>query len=233
MINCLNTNKRLIEMTANTQDNQAADAKKNDTEFNFKKQADMYTRQLEQERQAKAALEQELQALKQQKSQKRDMEEEDDGDEPYIDKKVLKKTLTNERQQVKEEVRNEVRQEMQKMIQDERKNTFLRQNPDFNEIMTPEMLQKFADKHPDIADEYMNMPDGFDRQRFLYKNVKALGINRKEEKIQDKIDDKKRANFYQPSGIAGPGYSAQGDFSKQGQKAAYDKILALKNNLRI
>jgi len=80
------------------------------------------------------------------------------------------------------------------------------------------------------------MPEGFERQKLVYKNIKALGLNMPEVKqptIQDKIDANKRSPYYQPSGVGTAPYASVGDFSSQGQKQAYAKMQELKNKLRI
>jgi hypothetical protein len=80
------------------------------------------------------------------------------------------------------------------------------------------------------------MPEGFDRQKLVYKNIKALGLHKpaiKEPSIQEKIDANRRSPYYQPSGVANAPYSTVGDFSTAGQKNAYQKMQELKSKLRI
>jgi hypothetical protein len=80
------------------------------------------------------------------------------------------------------------------------------------------------------------MPEGFERQKLVYKNIKALGLHKPEEKapsIQDKVDANRRSPYYQPSGVGSAPYAPVGDFSANGQKAAYEKMQELKSKLRI
>ena len=80
------------------------------------------------------------------------------------------------------------------------------------------------------------MPEGFERQKLVYKNIKALGVHKPEQKqpsIQDKVDANKRSPFYQPNGVGSAPYSSVGDFSAGGQKNAYEKMQQLKSKLRI
>jgi hypothetical protein len=79
------------------------------------------------------------------------------------------------------------------------------------------------------------MPDTFERQKLVYKNIKAFGLDRPEAKqpsIQEKIDSNKRSPYYQPSGVGSAPYASAGDFSASGQKQAYDKMKELQNRLR-
>ena len=110
----------------------------------------------------------------------------------------------------------------------------MKQNPDFYDVM--QHAQAFADKDPELAETILSMPEGFERQKLVYKNIKALGMHKKEEPkatIQDKIEANRRSPYYQPSGMASPGYSSGGDYSEAGKKNAFDKMQELKKRLRI
>jgi hypothetical protein len=110
---------------------------------------------------------------------------------------------------------------------------WLEQHPDFEDVL--QHANKLAAKDPELARAIVEMPDGFARQKLVYNNIKAMGLDKppqKQENIQDKIDSTKRGAFYQPSGIGTAPYaSAPGDFSPQGQKNAYDYIQSLKGRL--
>ena len=81
------------------------------------------------------------------------------------------------------------------------------------------------------------MPDTFERQKLVYKNIKALKLNQEpsaKPSVQEKIDSNRRSPFYQPSGTATAPYSGGGgDHSPQGQKTAYAKMMELKSRLRL
>ena len=80
------------------------------------------------------------------------------------------------------------------------------------------------------------MPEGFERQKLVYENIKALGIDQPEQKgpsIQDKVDANRRGPSYQPTGVGSAPFSSQGDFSAAGMKNAYAKMQELKNRLSI
>ena len=90
--------------------------------------------------------------------------------------------------------------------------------------------------NPELAESILEMPEGFERQKLVYKNIKALGLHKPAEKqasIQDKIDANRRSPYYQPTGVSAGPYAGTGDFSKSGQKNAYDKMQQLKAQLRI
>lgn len=202
-------------------------AQTNDIESNFKTQRRMYEKMLEKERQEKLELQRQLQ-------QRTIPDDDDDDDEPYVDRKKLEKKLNKFGQQTKQETETIVQQEVRKALDEERKQNWMRNNPDFYEVMGH--AQKFADKDPDLAESILAMPESFERQKLVYKNIKALGIHKKEEpkpSIQETIDRNKRSPYYQPTGVAAPPYAAAGDFSPTGQKSAYEKMQQLKAQLRI
>jgi hypothetical protein len=207
----------------------------NDKEYNFAQ----IRKQLEQERLEKAQIRQELDEVKkiaQERMYKPPVAVEDDDidDEPYIDKKTLKKHLVKFDQSVKTNTEEVVNNAVQRALADERKNNWLKGNPDFYEVMGH--AQTFADRDPELAETILSMPDTFERQKLVYKNIKALGLHKKEEpkpSIQETIDKNRRSPYYQPSMTGSPPYASQGDFSPGGQKNAYDQMQALKARLRI
>ena len=200
--------------------------KQNDKEINFRKQEQLYQRMLA-EKEARIA---ELEKPRQQIA----VEDDDDDSEPYVDNKKLNKKLakfgqaTDQKmgqslEMIKERAKEELRQEM-----------WLENNPDFYQIL--QMEDKFAEKAPDLAKTILKMPEGFERQKLVYQNIKMLQLDKppsKEPSIQDKIDANRRTPFYQPSNIGTAPYAQVGDFSSAGQKNAYDKMIELKNRLRL
>lgn len=179
-----------------------------------------------------------LEAEKQQKFKASLPYKDDDSDEdtdPYVDHKKLNKKFAAFEENMEKKIDAKAEMKAKSMIEQERQNSFLKANPDFNQILSPEMIQKFAEKHPDIAEPMLDMPDNFSRQKLLYQNIKALGINRPamaEPSIQQKIDANRKSPYYQPSGGNTPPYASQGDFSQNGQKNAYAKMQELINNRR-
>lgn len=210
------------------------DVKKNDAEINFRKQAEMYERKLEQERQARIAAEEKAARVEQIKLKNNTEDDDDVSDDPYVDHKVLTKKLAKFEKSFDEKIEKKATEKASQMLAQRDQEEYLNQNNDFNETMSPENLQKFVEKHPSLAKSLMRMPDGFERQKLVYENMKALNVKGKNDKkpdIQDKIDQNKRSGFYQPSGVGSAPYSVQSDYSEQGQKAAYDKVQGLKKRL--
>ena len=220
-------------MSVNPQDAIQESVPSNPRDENFAK----VRNQLAKEREEREALLKENAELKSRLAPKSSNEDEDSYDEPYIDKKYFKKNIAQSMQQIKEEARKEARQEMQGMLQEEKRNTWLKSNPDFQEVM--QHAQKFADSDPDLAETILEMPEGFERQKLVYKNIKALGLHKPPEPkstIQDKINQNKRSPFYQPSSQGAAPYGVVNggkDYSPSDQKNAYDQMKALQKNLRL
>lgn len=220
-------------------ENQAPEAPKSDIEINLSKQRQMYERKLEQERLARQQAEERATAAEraaQERSRASPLNEEEEDDEPYIDKKRLNKTLAKFGEQTRAQTQAEIQAAVQEALDNERRSSYLKENSDFNQVMTNEMLEKFALKHPRLAENILRMPDGFERQKLVYENIKALGIDKPESKqssVQDKIEANRKSPYYQPSSVGSSPYASVGDFSPSGQKNAYDKMQELKNRLRL
>lgn len=208
--------------------------KQNDKEYNFSQ----LRKQLEQEKQARLQTEQRLAQIEQERLTKQQsyVNDDDDDSEPYIDKKALRKELSKFGQDINKTIEQKAEEKARILLEQERQQQFFKQNPDFNQIMTPEMIQKFAEKHPDTAESLLEMPDGFARQKLLYRAMKDVGIHKPPESpkpsIQDSINNNRKPMYYQPSGMNNPPYANAGDFSEAGQKNAYDKMKQLIRNRR-
>jgi hypothetical protein len=205
--------------------------KKNDKEYNFAQ----IRGQLEKERAEKQALMDELEKTRRVAMEKLAPKDDadDEPDEPYVDHRRLEKKLAKFGAKTKEEVDERINKAVSKALEEERKQNWLKGNPDFFEVM--QHAQTFAEKDPDLAETILQMPEGFERQKLVYKNIKALGLHKKqqpEQSIQEKIDQNKRSPYYQPSGQGSAPYAAMGDFSDAGQKNAYSKMKELQKRLR-
>lgn len=203
-----------------------------DKELNFRRQEEMFKRQLEQERQARIQAEERAAQLEKSKHQEPDDEETDS--EPYVDHRKLNKKLNQFGANVQKQTQAEIQKAVSDALANERRQQWLDSNPDFYEVM--QHADKFAEKAPSLAKTILNMPEGFERQKLVYENIKTLGVHKKEEdkpKIQETIDKRARSPYYQPSGVGSSPYASTGDFSPQGQKQAYDKLKELKSRLRI
>lgn len=219
-------------MTVPQDTQQVADAgKQNDKDLNFEK----IRRALDSERAARQQAEARLSELeKASQRQAAPQDDEDDDSEPYIDKKRLKKESARVKTEAVQESKQYVQEEVHKALAIERQQTWMKNNPDFYEVMNH--AQTLADKDPELAETILSMPEGFERQKLVYKNIKAMGLHKKEEpkqSIQDKIDANRRSPYYQPSGISAAPYAAAGDFSQAGQKNAYAKMKELQAKLRM
>lgn len=226
-------------MSTNPQESQnpaAETPKQNDKEYNFAQ----IRNQLERERQEKHALSEELEKVRrlaQERIQAREEVDDDDGDEPYIDDKKLEKKLAKFGAKSKQETDERINSAVQKALSEERKQMWMKNNPDFYDVMNH--AQTLADKDPELADTILSMPEGFERQKLVYKNIKALGLHKKEEaktSIQDKVDQNRRTPYYQPSGVGAAPYgivSSGKDWSPTEGKNAYQKMKELQGKLRL
>ena len=206
--------------------------KQNDKELNFRMLEQKYEKQLAQERQARLEAEKLLQESK--KNLRPQEEEDEDESEPYVDHRKLNKKLAKFGEQNQKLTQTEIQKAVQMALAEERKANWLKNNPDFYDVLGH--AEKFAQKDPELAETILQMPEGFERQKLVYKNIKALGLDKPEVKqpsVQDKIDSNRRGAFYQPSGVGTAPYSNQGDFSKSGQQDAYKKMKELQSRLRI
>ena len=226
-----------MSIATNPTENQGANAatEAKTTEANFAQ----IRKQLENERALRQQAEERAAALERERTSKQSIQTDDDDDttdEPYVDHKNLKKKMASFEKRMDEKIDRRAEEKARTLVENERRNSYLKQNSDFNDIMQPELMQKFVERHPALAEGILNMPEGFERQKLVYENIKALGLHKKEEvkpSIQERIDQNKRSPYYQPSGVGTAPYAGAGDFSPAGQKNAYSKLMELKNRLRI
>lgn len=212
-----------------TQANQQTESKLNDKELNFRALEAKYQKALEQERQEKERLQRELQ-----EKSKPVVHEEDNDDEPYVDHKKLEKKLNKFGQSTQSEIQKAMEIAKEAAKEELKQEMWLEKNPDFYDVL--KHAEKFAIDDPELANIILKMPEGFDRQKLVYKQIKKFGYDKpaqKQSSIQDKVDANKRSPYYQPSGVGTSPYASAGDFSEAGQKNAYDKMIQLKKNLRI
>lgn len=215
------------------ENNQAQAQKPNDKEYNFAQ----IRQQLEKEKQEKQQLLGEVEKLKKVAQQQFSSHDDEDDDEPYVDKKRLKKELTKVVQQTASETDAKIEALVEKRLSEERKKQWLKENPDFEEVI--QHAQKVQDSDPELAEMILHIPNEFDRYKMVYKHIKATGLHKPPEQkssIQEKVDANKRSPYYQPTGIASPGYGVVNggkDYSPVEGKNAYQKMQELKNRLRL
>jgi|SRR5215469_3674274 len=225
-------------MADQIQENQAnqtqVETKQNDKELNFRMLEAKYEKQLAQERAARLEAEKQAQEALTKKQQASFQEEEDDN-EPYVDHKKLNKTLNKFSQNTQSDIQKAVDMAKKQAKEELKQEMFIDQNKDFYDVLQKH-AEKFAEKAPHLADAILNMPEGFERQKLVYHNIKMMGLDKPEQKtstIQDKIDSNKKGLYYQPSGIGTAPYAQSSDFSAGGQKQAYSKMQELKSRLRL
>ena len=189
------------------------------------------------ENEARLRAERELEELRRAMQQKSQPVEEDDESEPYVDHRRLQKKLSSFEQNLENKIDMMAEAKARALLEEEKRQMYLRENADFNSVMAPEVVQKFADKHPRIAENILRMPEGFERQKLVYETIKAMNLHQSQQDqksdIQQRVDMNRRHPGYQPSGMGTAPYAGAGDFSAAGQKNAYEKLQELKRNLRI
>lgn len=215
-----------------TDENTQVQAQPSDKEINFRKQEAMYQRMLDERERRIQELENERNAKSKASLQEDD---EDDTSEPYVDHKKLQKKLAKQGQATQSEIQKAMEFAKQSAKEELKQEMWLENNPDFYDVL--KHADKFAARSPKLAENILRMPEGFERQKLVYYNIKELGLDQPEKKksdVQDRIDTNRQSPYYQPSGMGTAPYgSDKGDFSDAGQKAAYDKIQQLKANLRL
>lgn len=221
-------------MTENTQVNQAqpSEVKQNDKELNFRQLEQKYERQLAQERAGR--IEAERIAQEMQSKQTQTHEDEDDDSDPYIDKRKLDKKLARFGEQTQKQTQNDINKAVQIALHEERKQNWIKSNSDFYDVL--QHAEKIMQKDPELAESILEMPEGFERQKLVYRALKSKGYHLPEQKgpsIQEKVDANRRNPYYQPTAVGSAPYASVGDFSSSGQKQAYEKMQELKKNLRI
>lgn len=224
MTNSVDTNQ-----AQNTQQAQQ-DPKTDQKDYNFR----LLERRLHLETQARMEAEKKASDLERRNSSK-DEDEEDDA-EPYIDKKKLSKQLNKFGQNTQQDIHKAMEQAKIAAKEELKQEMWLEKNDDFEQVMSEKNTEKFFVEHKELANTILKMPDNFERQKLVYQTMKRLGVDKppqKQSDIQQKIDANRSRGSYQPSGVGAAPYVNGGDFSEAGKKAAFDKVQALKKNLRL
>lgn len=219
-------------MTASPE-SQAQEQKQSDKELNFRALEQKYKRELDQERQAR--LEAEKIAQEAVSRKQAPIDDDEDDSEPYVDHKRLNKKLAKFGQSTQSDIQKAMETAKQAAKEELKQEVWLESNPDFYDILQNHS-EKLAQKSPALAKSILAMPNNFDRQRLVYQSIKELGFDKpevKQQSIQEKVDANKRSPYYQPSGVGSAPYAQVGDYSKTGQKQAFDKMQELKNRLRL
>lgn len=134
-----------------------------------------------------------------------------------------------------ETIERESQKKANDMIRKYKQENWLKSNPDFYQVME-QYTDQWAEEDPDTAETILQMPPGFEREKLVYKSIKASSIGKpvaKEPTTQEKIDANRRSPYYQPTNQNAAPYANVGNFSPQGQKEAYAKMQELKSRLRL
>lgn len=216
------------------QDQVTPEPKPSDKEINFRALEAKYQRELERERAARMEAERIAQEATERKTAPVVDEDEDEA-EPYVDHKKLKKKLQRFEEHTTQKTKSEIEKAVQTALIQERQQNWLKQNSDFEDIM--QHAEKLYEVDRELAETILEMPNNFERQKLVYKNIKALGLHKPKptpSTAQQNIDNNRKNVYYQPSGQAPPPYQQiGGDFSPEGQKRAFNKMQELKNKLRL
>lgn len=207
----------------------AKEERPSDKELNFRALEAKHKQDIEQEKRKFESLQNELQEIKSMMNQST---QDQDDDDPYVDQKKLARKLEQFGKKSQEQTKGEIQSAIQKAIEEDRKERWLDNNKDFYDVL--KHADKLYETDPELADTILQMPDGFARQKLVYKNIKALKLHeeKKEESVQDQINAKRRGAHYQPSSQSSSPYGSQGDFSPAGQKNAYDQMKDLQQRMR-
>lgn len=218
------------------------EGKQNDKEYNFARLRQEKERAIATAEQAIAdrqRLEAEVEKIRGQQSKMQVSElDDEDGvdDEPYINRKGLKRVLSKLDQSIESKIDERAQAIAKKILDEERQRNFVFQLKseyrDFGDVVTAETLERLDKTNPRMAATIDRMPDGYEKGQMVYETIKTLGLHKKPEaSVKEKVEQNMRNPYYHPS-TAGQGATAMGDFTPAGQKAAYDKVQALKNARR-
>lgn len=212
---------------------QSPEQQNEDKDHNF----NLIRKKLEKETAAREAAEQRALKAEQaaQERLKASIEDDDEDDEdPYIDKRRLQKKFSRFEQEIEKKIEAKAEEKARRIMEKEKQIQWMRNNSDYDQVMSH--AQKFAEMDPELAETILEMPEGFERQKLVYRNIKALGLHlssKKEPSIQEKIDSNRKSPYYQPSGVSSPPFASSGDYSPTGIKSAYDKMQELKGRMRL
>lgn len=215
-------------------DAQTQEQKPSDKELNFRMLEAKYEKQLAQERAARLEAEKAAQEALHRIQASAQEDDEDDDSEPYVDHKRLNKTLSSFERKLEEKIEKKSEEKARALLFESKKDQWIRSNPDFVEVL--QHADKLYQEDPELAETILEMPEGFERQKLVYKSIKNMGLHKEKPKaptIQEKIDSNRRSPYYQPSSVPSAPYSNGGDFSEAGQENAYKKMQELKKTLRI
>jgi len=215
-------------MTEEVQEQQAQEAHKSDKELNFRALEAKFQNELEKQKKENEEMARKLEELSQKEN------EDDDDYDDYVNSKRLKKEIERLKKDSSKQTQEAVQQSINQALKKERQELWFKQHQDFQDIM--KHADKFAEQYPEMAEDILHMPQGFERQKLVYDAIKAHKLHEpKEDKpsTQDMINQNRRVPYYQGGGVGSSPHAMQGDFSSEGKKNAYAKMQELKSRLRL
>ena len=215
-------------MSDKVQENQNTENTQKDKEYNFRNLEAKAHREISQREARIADLERQL--------QEKDNVPEPEDDDPYVKPESLEKRFAKFEQKQNQKTQEEVNRAVEIALENERVNTWLKNNSDFDEVMQEKNIERFYKFDQELAETILRMPDSFERKKLVYKNIKALQLHKEAQKqpaIQQTIDANRQNQYYQPSGIGNSPHTLGGDFSANGRKQAHAKMQELKSRLKL
>jgi hypothetical protein len=210
--------------TAQTQE------KPSDKELNFRALESKYKTEMQREKEKFDSLQRELSEIKNYMQKK----EEPEDDDPYIDHKKFDKKIGEYDKKMQANTQTQIQTAIQKAISEDRRERWLDTNKDFYDVL--KHADKLYEEDQELAETILQMPDTFERQKLVYKNIKALGLHKEKKPVdstQDRINARMTGAHYQPSSQNAAPYGSAGDFSPGGQKNAYDQMKQLQKRMRL
>src|SRR5271163_439554 len=142
-------------MTETVQENQVQEAKSNEKELNFRRLEAKYQQELSVERSKR----EEAERAMQQYSQKKEVEEEEDSSEPYVDHKKLSKSLSKFGQSTKSDIQKAMEEAKRTAKEELKQEMWMESHSDFHDVLSH--AEEFAKESKDMADTILRMPDTF------------------------------------------------------------------------
>lgn len=220
----------MTEVVENQQD-QKKDV--SDKEINFRALEAKYEQKLANERLERQKEKEEFNKRFEELQRKESVPEDNDDDDEYIDKRKLTRQFTDFEKKLDTKIDTAAEKKARMMLQERDKERWQKENDDFYQVLEKH-ADEFQKQYPHLAQSILNVADPFERQRMAYENIKALGLNKPKESIQDTVNQKQQSPYYQPTNIGNSPYSnTSGDYSPAGRKNAYEQMKALQQKLRI
>lgn len=166
----------------------------------------------------------------------------DDDSEPYVDKKRLGKEMSKLKESLAVEIDRKAEEKARALLAEEKRKDFFKNNKDFHEVMQQDVIRKFIDEQPGLSEDLETLPDNFERQKVVYRMIKALNENKPvapaapaqpKSPLAAAFDARKSAMAYQPGGSSGGPFQSMGDFSQGGMKNAYDRFKSLQKTVSL